>query len=242
MRINFRANPLQENTDGGSGGGSGVGSTAGKTNEEAAAGSTVLTGGKEGETAAAGKKPGDTAAGKEGEGKKTDETGAGAAGKETGGKAGETTPKAPAKYELTIPDGGRLDESDLKYVEDAARKADLTNEEAQAWIIEQDNAVAEQAARFLSETKADKELGGDKLEATTKLARAGIDRLFPKGDVHRDGFLKLLNRGGMGNNIHVVRALARIGKLTAEDEATGGKGGGGGESDAASKLYDAPKT
>lgn len=238
MRINFRADPLQENTDGGTGGGSGVGSTVGKTTEEAAAGSTIVTGGKEGETAAAGKKPGDTA-GKEGEGKKADETGAGAAGKETGGKAGDTkTPKAPAKYELTIPDGGRLDESDLKYVEDAARNADMTNEEAQAWIVEQDNAVAEQAARFLAETKADKEIGGDKLEATTQLARAGIDRLFPKGDAHRDGFMKFLNRGGAGNNIHVVRALARIGKLTAEDTATGGRGGGGGEGDAASKLYD----
>lgn len=236
MKRKFDLEPLQDTTEGGTGG------ATGKTGDEKP-GDTLATGG-----AGDGKKPEgqDSKTGDEGKGGKTGEEGKtgdeGKTGKgdgtETGGKAGDK-PKAPEKYALTIPDGGRLDEADLKYVEDAARAADMTNEQAQAWITEQDSAIKAQSDRFLAETKADKDLGGDKLEATTKLARAGIDRLFPKGDAHREGFLKFLNRGGAGNNIHVVRALARIGKLTAEDTATGGQsGGGGGNTDPASKLYD----
>lgn len=158
---------------------------------------------------------------------------------EPGGKAGDDkTPKAPAKYALTLPDGDHLGADDLKRVEEAARAADLTNDEAQAWLAEQHGALEAQSQAWAAETKADKELGGDKLAETQKLGRQAIDRLFPEGDAHREGFLKFIKRGGAGNNIHVVRAFARIGKLMAEDTVVGGNGGGGGAKDTASVLYD----
>jgi hypothetical protein len=234
MKLNLRREPLQDTPEGGSGGTTDTkeaGTLAGGTGDTKETKDTKETTDGKGKAATGdGKKSGEAAT--------TDDKKNTEGNGETGSKAGDTkTPKAPAKYALTIPEGGRMDESDRAQIEEAARKADLTNEEAQAWIDEQDTALAAQSERFRAETKADKELGGDKLEQTTLLARAGIDKLFPKGDVHREGFLKFLNRGGAGNNIHVVRALARLGKLIAEDTAAGGNSGGDGGVDPASKLY-----
>lgn len=232
MKTKFHLEPLQDTPEGGTG----TGDAAAVAAAAAAKAAETLAAGGEGATGD-GKKP-DAKTGDE----KDDKTGKGGK-EETGGKAGDKSPKAPEKYELTLPDGGRMDASDLASIEEAARAADMSNEDAQAWINENDSNIAKQSARWATETKADKELGGDKLAETQQLAKAGIDRIFPKGDPHRDGFLKFLNRGGAGNNIHVVRAFARIGKLTAEDSVTGGKGGGGSDADPASKLYDnSPKS
>ena len=166
---------------------------------------------------------------------------AAAAGTETGGTAGaaETKPKPPDKYDLKVPDGPiQLDAADLAHVADVAKKAGWTNEEAQAAVNEHIGVLQAQSDRWLAEVSADKDLGGDNLKETQKLARSVVNRIFPDGDPHREGFLAFQNRGGAGNNINVVRAFARLGKMMAEDGATGGHGLGSGATDPASKLYD----
>lgn len=154
-----------------------------------------------------------------------------AADAETTRKAEEAAkaakPKAPEKYALTLPEDGRLDASDLQTIEAIARKEDWTNEEAQAAVDEHLALIAQQSERFLTVTKADKDYGGEKLAETQKLARAVIDRIRPVGHARRDAFVGFLNRGGAGNHIEVVSFLADLGKLMAEDGATGGRGGGG---------------
>lgn len=236
MKINFREPFFAAAGDAAAGGDTGAGSTVGKAGAasgSAAAGSTTVVG----DAAATGEtKPG--TAGKEGTAGKDGQQ---AADANKGGKAGEqTTPKAPEKYALKLPDGGRLDESDLAEVEKVARANDWTNEEAQAAIEEHDKLVLAQSDRFLATTKADADYGGDKLGESQKLARAVIDKVRPAGHARRESFLKFVNRGGAGNHIEVVAFLADLGKLMAEDGATGGEGGNkkdGG--DVASKLYDA---
>lgn len=159
---------------------------------------------------------------------------------EPGRKADEppAQSKAPEKYALTLPESGRLDATDLAYIEDVARKAGWTNEEAQAAIAEQDAAIQAQSDRFLAETTQDKDYGGDKLAASQQLAKAAIDRLRPIGHPRREAFLKFLNRGGAGNHIEVVSALADLGKLMAEDTTVGGNSGSGGEPKTlAQKMY-----
>lgn len=141
-------------------------------------------------------------------------------------------PAAPTAYTLTLPPGGRLDATDLKKLETIARANDWTNDEAQAYVAEKAAEIEAQAQAWAAETTADPELGGDKLAATQVLTKAGIDALFPEGDPHRDSFIAFMGRGGAGNNINVVRALARIGKMRAEDGAVGGNSGGGAEAEA----------
>lgn len=145
--------------------------------------------------------------------------------------------KAPEKYALTLPEGGRVDASDLKAIEETARKAGWSNEDAQAAVVEFDTLMSAQSERFLTETKADATYGGDKLEQTQQLARAVIDRIRPAGHPRRESFQRFMNRGGAGNHLEVVSFLADLGKLMAEDTSVGGSGGGGGNRDAASVLY-----
>jgi len=135
---------------------------------------------------------------------------------------------APAAYTLTLPAGAMLRPSDLKVLEGYARKANLSNEDAQAWVDEQESLLNAQSAAFHAETLADKDLGGEHLVESQRLANAVINRIFPEGDPHRQGFLDFLARGGANNNIHVVRALSRLGRMMGEDTVVSGRGTGRG--------------
>lgn len=147
--------------------------------------------------------------------------------------------KAPEKYELQLPEGGRLDQNDLTQIETLARENDWTKDEAQGHLDAIADSVAEQAERWLTDTKADKTYGGDNLATTQKLAMQAVARLRPDGHPRRASFLAFMNRGGAGNHLEVVSFLADLGKLMAEDSPalTTGGGGGGGPNDAATVLY-----
>ena len=174
---------------------------------------------------------------------KTDETGT-----KPGDKAGaaEEKPKVPEKYELTIPDDSKpfVDDAILERFKQTAKTAQMTNEEAQAFLEDQITFVRSQAQAWETETKADPTYGGDKLPETQKLAQRFIDRIRPDGHPRRDSFLKFLARGGAGNNLDVVSALADAGRLMSEDSGPAGRTGGGGgartNEDKAAILYDNP--
>lgn len=161
-----------------------------------------------------------------GKGKQDADAAAAAAAAATAAAAAAAAKKAPEKYALTVPDGGRLDPSALTRLETIARENDWTNDEAQAYVAQVDNDLRTQSDEWAAQTKADKDLGGDKLAETQRLTQLAINKVFPENDPHRAEFVAFLNRGGAGNNINVVRFLARIGKMASEDGGVSGNSGG----------------
>jgi len=157
-----------------------------------------------------------------------------------GGKADAEASKAPDKYTLAIPDKGKdyVEESDVKAFEKTARDMGWSNAEAQAALDEHIANVADAAARFLADTKADPTYGGDHLIETQRLVKVGIDAIRPEGHPRRESFLRFLNRVGASNHIEAVSFLADLGKGAGEDRPGQSGGGGGQPMSAAEKLYD----
>jgi len=149
--------------------------------------------------------------------------------------------KAPAKYALTLPDGGRIDEHDLATIEAHARQQGLTNDEAQALVTPHADAINAQSARFTDETKTDAVYGGAQFDSTIKHANAALDILRPKGTPRGDAFRGLLAKSGYGNHLEVVSFLADLGKLMAEDGSYGAGGDQAVSTDAATLIYGTDK-
>jgi len=156
-----------------------------------------------------------------------------------GGKDGKPagTPEAPAKYELKLPEGGRLTDSDLKGIETVARAEGWTNEEAQARLDAHSEAIEAQSAAFLAETEADPTYGGEKLEETQRLARTVLERVRPAGTPRGDALRGILNRSGYGNNLEVIAFLADLGKMMREDGHETAPSGGSSKKSAEEVLY-----
>lgn len=208
-------------------------------------------------------KPGETAAEQPGKGEqKPGETGKGAEGAKESEKPGETqkpgekpgeqgkgkegetgkgeTKKAPEKYELKIPKDSTLDADDVATIETLARENDWDNATAQAILENHHDTLVAQSAKFLETTTADKEYGGDKLPATQARAKAVIDLVRPASHPRAKAFRALLDKSGYGNHIEVISFLADLGKMTEEDGAIAGAGGGGKKEKTAEEvLYDA---
>lgn len=213
--------------------GAGAGTTeAGKgAGAPAAAAAAAAAAGATGAGAGAG--AGDAAGAGEGAGKGTAAAPAGAGGTaagDSGGKAGEGSPqpKAPDSYTLTVPKGAEdyLDATDLERHAEIAKANGWSNEEAQAYTEAVADAVAEQSVGFRARTEADKTWGGAKLAETQGLAAKFLDRLAPKGDPLGDEFRSILVKTGYGNNLAVIAAMARGGKMMSEDGVTAGAGAG----------------
>ncbi len=222
-----------------------TGAAAGTETTGAKAESTGQT--KAGETSTgsstdAGKTGASEGAAKTGEAGKTGET---AAGGETGSKAGGETPKpkAPEKYSLEVPEANKAiaDPALQKRIEEIARASDWTNEDAQAALNEALLIKQQEIDGWIAQTKADPDYGGEKLAETQKLAQRGIDAVLPVGHKWREPFLQVMTGSGFGNHPAAVAFLAELGKKTSEDSgARGSRAGAGGDTDAASKMYDHP--
>jgi hypothetical protein len=157
--------------------------------------------------------------------KADDKSGTAAATTKVETKVETPVKKAPEKYALKLPEGGRLSERAIGYVERIAREVDLSNEDAQkvlAYMGEQNGALS---AEYLAATKADKDVGGDKLEASQTVARQAIARVRPDGHPRREAFIKMLNETSLGNQVEFVAFCADLGKLMAEDSPARGNGG-----------------
>ena len=111
-------------------------------------------------------------------------------------------------------------------IEQLAREHDLSNEAAQELVEQQAIILAEQATRFLTELKANKAYGGEKLAETQRLGNQALDKLRPIGGPKGDGLRQLLKRG-YGNHIEVASLLADLGKTMQEDGTNAGTTGGG---------------
>lgn len=227
---------------------------AGKTDDAAAAAAAAAgdkTGeaGKTGDQAGAGKTD-DTKGGQQqqGEAGTTGDQGKGADGAAAQGKgkdgAAAAAPKAPAKYELVVPEANQkfVDAEDVAAFESIARENDWTNEDAQAYLIEQAEQRAAMSAKFHADATADKEIGGDKLEESQRLVKSVLDKFLPESEADGKKLRTALTKLGLGSYPPLVRLLVRIGKAGAEDSPgnVGAQGAAGGQKDAASTLYDHP--
>ncbi|HVJ30661.1 MAG TPA: hypothetical protein VNA66_10165 [Gammaproteobacteria bacterium] len=157
---------------------------------------------KDGEAAPAGKKDGD--------------------GKSSEEKPGEKPagPPADGNYELEAPKDAIVDDADLEKIAAVAKEKGWSNEQAQAALEEYDGALKAQSKEFLKELKADKELGGKKLEETQRLSNLALDTIMPADEPGGEELRSLLKKSGYGNNTLIVRFLSKIGKMLGEDGAT----------------------
>jgi hypothetical protein len=142
-------------------------------------------------------------------------------------KEGDEAQGAPEAYEeFTMPEGIELDATISDEFKGVAKELNLSQDQAQkvvdlaAQMRQRDvETIIETRQSWIDETKADKEIGGDKLEATLSVAKRALDA---HGSPQ---FIELLNQSGLGNHPEVVRFMAKVGRTVAEDKVVGGGNG-----------------
>lgn len=154
------------------------------------------------------------------------------AGKADGAKADE-----PIAYEFKAPEGMELDSASLGEFKAIAAELKLPAEAAQKMVdiaIKREQARAEAFAAQVNEwgeqVKADKEVGGAKLDENLGVARKAIDQ-FGTPELK-----SLLDSTGMGNHPEVVKLMVRIGRAISEDKIVRGESSAA-PKDTASILY-----
>jgi hypothetical protein len=157
------------------------------------------------------------------------------------------TTDAPAPVDrpaFTAPEGQNYDEHVLGAYAEAVADLKLPTDAAQQ-LLERITPVMAQraqeqrqqeAAQWEQEVRADKDIGGDKLPETLAVARKFLDSLGSPD------LVQLLDRTGLGNNVHVIKAFFRAGKAISEDKFVGsgnsaGKGQPQGFAELARALY-----
>lgn len=139
------------------------------------------------------------------------------------GEQKEETPTAPEAYDFTqsLPEGMELDQQAASEFSDIARGMNLTNDQANqlakygmsyaqnmAKAMEQQQIEEQQA--WADETK--KALGAKYNEEISYVGTA-LNKLEPLVP----GLRQALNIGGIGNRVEIVKALAAVGRMVAED-------------------------
>lgn len=128
----------------------------------------------------------------------------------------------PNYGDFKLPEGVSVEAESLKPATELFAESGLSQDQAQKFI---DLAMARESAatqrnaqafvdlqtRWVSEIKADPDIGGDRLKASLASANRAIDRL----DV--PGLREALNFTGAGNHPAIVKAFVRLGQMIAED-------------------------
>ncbi len=168
-------------------------------------------------------------AGKEGQPPVIPTPPAGGEGK-PGGEPGHPTPKGapegarvvPDTYNLSIPKDSTLDNEGVQSVADFAKKNQLTNNEAQA-ILEREHDLKASiiegqqeelelvAGKWLEESKADAEIGGEHFDESVSLAKRVVDKFGSPA------FKKALNDTKLGNHPELLRFAYKVGKHLKDD-------------------------
>jgi len=162
---------------------------------------------------------------------------------------GNQPTSAPEKYEFKAPEGTSLDDAVIAEYSTVAKELGLSQEAAQKVIDKLAPKLAERTAAVQAEafnafkngleaqTRADKELGGDKLGENLAVAKKALTA-FGTPELR-----KLLDDTGLANHPEVIRVLFKAGKSISEDRfVPGGKQPTKGERDAANALYPNQKT
>lgn len=154
-----------------------------------------------------------------------------AEGKPTAGEK-PTEQGAPESYaDFTLPDGVTLDAAVADEAKALAKDLGLSQEKAQKvadLLAKQSQAVAPAATeafkatqqaqvqsihdQWATETKADKEVGGEQLAENLAKARAAMEATTTPQ------LQELLKRTGLGNNVEVIRHFLRIAPAFSQDK------------------------
>jgi len=134
----------------------------------------------------------------------------------------EDAPARPSYGEFKLPEGVTADADSLKPATELFAETGLSQDQAQKFIdlaMARETAAAHKSVQafvdlqnqWVSEIKADPDIGGDRLKASLASANRAIDRL----DV--PGLREALNFTGAGNHPAIVKAFVRLGQMIAED-------------------------
>jgi len=144
--------------------------------------------------------------------------------------APEPAPKPePVTYtDFRLPEGATIDAAALDQARALFAQAGLPQDEAQKFVdlaVSREQAAAARGVqafvdlqnKWVSEIKADPEIGGVRLEASMAQAARAIDRLGVPG------LKEALNLTGAGNNPAIVKAFVRLGQMVSEDRFAPGR-------------------
>lgn len=152
--------------------------------------------------------------------------------------ADTTKAEVPETYELQMPEGVELDKDAAAEFVAIAKSLELSQENAQklatiAGKIQQKQAEARarQVESWVEEVKADKDLGGDKLEENLGVARKALET-FGSPELK-----DVLNASGLGNHPAVIRAFFKAGKAISDDGFVRGSAPRADANDPAKKMF-----
>ena len=134
----------------------------------------------------------------------------------------------PTYGDFKLPAGVSVDGDSLKAASDLFAASGLDQDQAQKFIdlaVSREQAAARKGLqafvdlqnKWVSEIKADPNIGGEKLQATIASATRAIDRLAIPG------LREALDLTGAGNNPAIVKAFVRLGQMVSEDRFLPGK-------------------
>lgn len=145
---------------------------------------------------------------------------------------------AKAEIEIRLPEGFDAKDAGLAKFKALAKELGIKSEQAQKLFdFDVSRQKAQLAAFQASEEKADaerrdalkadKEIGGDKLDASLKLARKALAQAFPDRAI-LNRFASKLDGSRLGDDADMVRLLVWAGRKISEDSVTGTAGNGAG--------------
>ena len=99
--------------------------------------------------------------------------------------------------------------------EEAQELIDLQSKRSQDGETEKQASFKGLVGGWHKELKADEEFGGANYDRTVKLADAAMTK-YGSPELRN-----IMNETGLGNNVHVVKAFAKMGKTISEDDILG---------------------
>ena len=143
------------------------------------------------------------------------------------GEGSEEKPEVPEAYEFTFADGMEVDADTLGNLSELAKELGLTQEQAQKiadlgvkqserWAEAQQQVLADAEKQWIDTLKADKDLGGDKLDENMAVAKGALDKF---GSPELTEFLK---ESRLGNHPELIRWAFKVGKAIADDSVVPG--------------------
>lgn len=139
------------------------------------------------------------------------------------GEQKEETPTAPEAYDFTqsLPEGMELDQQAANEFSDIARGMNLTNEQANQ-LAKYGMSYAQNMAQTLAQQQIEEQQAwaeetkkalGAKYNEEISYVGTALNKLEPLVP----GLRQALNIGGIGNRVEIVKALAAVGRMVAED-------------------------
>jgi len=146
---------------------------------------------------------------------------------------------APESYAFKQQEGVEIDDAVVSAYSEVAKELNLSQDNAQKMLDTMASSMAERQAEqiaavheaWASDTKADKELGGEKLNENLAVAKKAMDA-FGTPEL-----TTLLNETGIGNHPEIIRAFYRAGMKISEDTFVNGDSNPQSDKPMAERMY-----